>query len=193
MQSSICILHRTRIFRKKVILLIIKINFKVLFPSIMSSQIPTDVQINVHVLGWAPYPLKCQDPSLFSRRLNTIREDLQYFKIYSISESSSEKHEEKILITRTFQFRSLFRVNQAALHAVLKPENMSIVNFRLCARFKYVSNSYYPVSNRSLDHCFHSFRSLFESISIDYKALELNYLQLSAAFFGIGELPSRAL
>ena len=70
---------------------------------------------------------------------------------------------------------------------------MSIVNFRLCARFKYVSNSYYPVSNRSLDHCFHSFRSLFESISIDYKALELNYLQLSAAFFGIGELPSRAL
>ena len=99
----------------------------------------------------------------------------------------------KLSITRTHQLCSLFRVNQAALHAVLKPENMSIVNFRLCARFKYVSNSYYPVSNRSLDHCFHSFRSLFESISIDYKALELNYLQLSAAFFGIGELPSRAL
>ena len=159
MQSSICILHRTRIFRKKVILLIIKINFKVLFPSIMSSQIPTDVQINVHVLGWAPYPLKCQDPSLFSRRLNTIREDLQYFKIYSISESSSEKHEEKILITRTFQFRSLFRVNQAALHAVLKPENISF----LC-----MIQVYFPiiaVFNHCLDHCFHSFRSLFESIT----------------------------
>ena len=29
--------------------------------------------------------------------------------------------------------------------------------------------------SRCLDHCFRSFRSLFESISIDYKTLELNY------------------
>ena len=41
--------------------------------------------------------------------------------------------------------------------------------------FVYVYASFVAVSNRfsrSLDHCFRSFRSLFESISIDYKTLQ---------------------
>ena len=55
-------------------------------------------------------------------------------------------------------------------------------------------------SSRCLDHFFRSFRSLFESTSIDYKTLEQWKLSLrfwifnfsSAAFFGTPESPSRA-
>ena len=36
--------------------------------------------------------------------------------------------------------------------------------------------------SRCLDHCFRSFRSLFESISIDYKTLQLNYFVFETFF-----------
>ena len=74
--------------------------------------------------------------------------------------------------------------NQAALRAVLKPENMSSSTqaTQIPVRFVcvYASSTlpFIAVFNRfsrCLDHGFRSFPSLFKSISIDYKTLELNY------------------
>ena len=76
------------------------------------------------------------------------------------------------------------RVNQAALRVVLKLEDISssVQATQISVRFVCVyASSTLPsiaVSNcfsRCLDHCFCSFRPLFESISINYRALELNY------------------
>ena len=74
--------------------------------------------------------------------------------------------------------------NQAALRAVLNPENMSSsaqatqIPVRFVCVYASSTLPFLAVSNRfnrCLDHCFHSFRSLFESISIAYKTLQLNY------------------
>ena len=66
---------------------------------------------------------------------------------------------------------------------VLKPKNMwmssSAQAKQLCVRFVCVCASWstlpfiavYNSFSRCVDHCFCSFRSLFESISIDYKTL----------------------
>ena len=71
--------------------------------------------------------------------------------------------------------------NQAALRAVLKPENLSSsaqatqIPVRFVCVYASSTLAFIAVSNRFsrfLDHCFCSFRSLFESISIDYKTLE---------------------
>ena len=84
---------------------------------------------------------------------------------------------------RSLAHSNCVNFNQAALRTVLKPENMSSSAKQICLRFVCVyalnyASFYRPVSNRfsrCLDHCFHLFRSLFESISIAYKTLELNY------------------
>ena len=72
------------------------------------------------------------------------------------------------------------------------------IHIRLCIRFLCVYASFYRrfQSLQSLfDHCFFSFRSLFESISIDYKTLDSActgaklfciWKFLSASFFGQG-------
>ena len=48
----------------------------------------------------------------------------------------------------------------------------------VCVQYASSTLHFIAVSNRfsrCLDHCFRLLRSLFESISIDYKTLELNY------------------
>ena len=85
---------------------------------------------------------------------------------------------------RSLAHSNYVNFNQAALHAVLKPENMSssaqATQISVCFVCVYASSTvpFIAVSNRfshCLDHCFRSFRSLFASISIDCKTLELNY------------------
>ena len=64
-------------------------------------------------------------------------------------------------------------------HVLKLTSNTNIRTLRLCVRFKYASfNSVLNRFSRSLGHRFRSFRSLFESISIDYKTLKLNYFGL---------------
>ena len=70
------------------------------------------------------------------------------------------------------------------LRTLSKPENMSPsaqgtqIPVRFVCVYVLSTLSFIVVSNRvcrCLNHCFRSFRSLFESISIDYKLMELNY------------------
>ena len=63
------------------------------------------------------------------------------------------------------------------------------VNASSTLHFIAVSNRF----NRCLDHCFCSFRSLFESISIEYTTLELNNFVFEAFYLSIRESPSTAL
>ena len=74
--------------------------------------------------------------------------------------------------------------NQAALRAVLKPQNISSSSQATQISVSFVcvyASSTLPFIavfnrfSRCLDHCFRSFQSLFKSISIDYKTLVINY------------------
>ena len=61
-----------------------------------------------------------------------------------------------------------FRVNEAALRVVLKPDRKHVIertsnNASSTLPFIHISNRF----SRCLDHCFRPFPSLFESISID--------------------------
>ena len=87
----------------------------------------------------------------------------------------------QILWYKRYLFLLPMSFNQAALRVVLKPENMSSSSqaTQIPVRFVcvYASSTlpFIAVFNRCLDHCFWSFRLLFQSLSIDYKTLELNY------------------
>ena len=85
---------------------------------------------------------------------------------------------------RLLAHSNFFRVNRAALRTLSKLENMSPsaqgtqIPVRFVCVYVLSTLSFITVSNRvsrCLNHCFRSFRSLFESISIDYKLMELNY------------------
>ena len=91
---------------------------------------------------------------------------------------------EYFLSLRSFAHSNCANFNQAALRAVLKLENMSSstqakqISVRFICVYASSTLPFIAVSNRfsrCLEHCLCSFRSLFESISIDYKTLELNY------------------
>ena len=62
-------------------------------------------------------------------------------------------------------------LNPKTYHQAHKQNKYPHASFVCTLPFIAVSNRF----SLCLDHCFHSFRSLFESISIDYKTLELNY------------------
>ena len=85
---------------------------------------------------------------------------------------------------RTLAHSNCVKFNQAALRAVLKPQNISSsaqatqISERFVCVYASSTLPFIAVSNhfsRCLDHCFCSFPLLFEFISIDYKTLELNY------------------
>ena len=62
-------------------------------------------------------------------------------------------------------------LNPKTYHQAHKQNKYPHASFVCTLPFIAVSNRF----SLCLDHCFHSFRSLFESISIAYKTLQLNY------------------
>ena len=116
------------------------------------------------------------------------------------------------VITRAFQSRKLFRVNQTTLRAVLNQKTChpSAQAIQIQARFVCVYNSsrlpFIAVSNRysrCLDHCFRSlftwiYFNLLQNTEDIFICIErfslLSFLVFSsAAFLGIHEWPSRAI
>ena len=89
------------------------------------------------------------------------------------NESAYLAHLWVFAITCTFQLRQLFRVNQTALRAVLKPENMwsRAQAIQISVRFKYAS--FY--------HRFQSFQSLFLSLSLLAVWIYFNRLKITGA------------
>ena len=98
-------------------------------------------------------------------------------------------------LLRSLAHSNCINFNQAAFlsavktgkHIIKHTSKTNIRTLRLCARFKYTSFSRrFHRFSRYLDHCF---RSLFQSVSIDYKILQhwseiIVYLKLFCSLFG---------
>ena len=118
-----------------------------------------------------------------------------WFKTINKKQTNIFSRQFKKIKDETFQFRSLLRVNQAALRAVLKPEIMSSGTqatqiAQIPVRFVYASSTrpFVAVSNnfsRCLDYCFRSFRSLFESSTGAKLFCIWNFLSLAFLASGI--------